>query len=119
MKKLIIPAIVIAAVGGYFYYQNMGSATSEEAIAKEVDTAVEEASAVVEEPTEKGMVASNEATEGEGDVFADAPEQMMDAAEAAAGEAMDTAGETMDAAADAAEEAVDAMPAEEIDHAEE
>ena len=122
MKKLIIPAIVIAAIGGYFYYQNMESATSEEAIVQEVDAAVEEAGAAVEEPVEKDMMAAKEVAEGEGDVFAD-PEQMMETAEDAADEAMDAAEEAAETVADKAEEmteqAMDEMPQGEIDHAEE
>lgn len=101
MKKLIIPAIVIAAIGGYFYYQNMEPATSEEAIAQEVENAVEEAAtgeSITEETTEAGVVASND-MEAEGDVFADVPEQMMDTTQEAA--------EDMEAAVD------------DIDHAEE
>lgn len=113
MKKLIIPAIVIAAVGGYFYYQNMEPATAEDEIVKEVDAAVEEAGvAEAEAVGEKGVVATNDTAEAEGDVFADVPEMMEEdaeeAMEAAASEAEEMAGEAMDE-----------MPEDEIDHAEE
>ncbi|MFC6632063.1 hypothetical protein [Microbulbifer taiwanensis] len=115
MKKIIIPAIVIAAIGGYFYYQNMEPATSEAAIAKEVESAVEQAGEAMEKAADETVVASNELMEVEGDVFADAPEHMMGSAEEAA--------ESMEAAAEEAEEmteeAMDEMPEEDIDHTEE
>ncbi len=119
MKKLIIPAIVIAAIGGYFYYQNMEPASPEEAIAKEVETAVEEASAV-EEADEAKVVASNEMTEAaEGDVFADAPEQMMETAEEAVGDMEAVAEEAEAMAEEAMDEMPDEMPEDEIDQTEE
>lgn len=113
MKKLIIPAIVIAAVGGYFYYQNMEPATAEDEIVKEMDAAVEEAGAAEAEVAEEtDVIATYDAAEEEGDIFADVPELMEedaeDAMEAAASEAEEMA-----------EEAMGEMPEEEIDHAEE
>jgi len=109
MKKLIIPAVVIAVVGGYFYYQNLEPATSEETIAKEIETAVEEAGAPEAAADEARVVATNDMAEVEGDVFADVPELMEEGAmETAADEAEEMAGVVMDA-----------MPEDEIDHAEE
>ena len=110
MKKIIIPAIVIAAIGGYFYYTNMEAAAPESAIATEVEAAVAEAEAagVAVKDSAEEMVAA-----ADGDVFADVPEAMETAAEEAE--------ETMEEAADAAEEAMDEMAesAEEVDHSEE
>ncbi|WP_193164708.1 hypothetical protein [Microbulbifer hainanensis] len=125
MKKLIIPAIVIAAIGGYFYYQNMQPVTTESSIAQEVDSAVQEAGAAMEETADKGVVAANDVAGADGDVFADAPEQMAEAAEEAADETMDAAEEAADETMDAAEEAMDTVSdkaeemAEEVDHANE
>ncbi|MFV8781717.1 hypothetical protein ACNKU7_04780 [Microbulbifer sp. SA54] len=110
MKKLIVPALVIAAIGGYLYYVNLETTAPETAIATEVDAAVAEAEAAGAEatPPAEGVMAA-----AEGDIFADVPEA-MDTAAAEAGDAMeavaDTASEAMDEVAEAAEE---------IDHADE
>ncbi|MFD1216335.1 MULTISPECIES: hypothetical protein [Microbulbifer] len=101
MKKLIIPAIAIAAVGGYLYYTNLETsapemakdASREEAIANEMEAAVAEAQDTDVEVAEEMMAAAD------GDVFADVPEAMSDSAE-----------DVMDEVAEAAEE---------IDHASE
>lgn len=113
MKKLIVPAIVIAAVGAYFYYQNQEPAAPEEAIVEELDAAVEEAAMVAGEEEAVGtkVVASNDEMEAEGDVFAD-PEQVTDGAV----EAVEAAAEGV---GDPVEDAMDEMPGDEIDHADE
>lgn len=77
MKKLVIPVIVIAAVGGYLYVQNMDSAGAEEAVARQLEAAVEEAGAA-EMSVGADIVADNEMMEFEGDIFADVPEHMVD-----------------------------------------
>ncbi|GAB2518226.1 hypothetical protein [Microbulbifer agarilyticus] len=110
MKKLLIPAIAIAAIGGYFYYTNLDTAApqaeavvGEEQIVEEVEAAVAEAEEMVEETEQAGdMMAS-----AEEDVFADVPEAM--------GHALDETSETM---VDVAEEAIEET-AHEIDHSEE
>ncbi|AQQ67974.1 hypothetical protein Mag101_10235 [Microbulbifer agarilyticus] len=114
MKKLLIPAIAIAAIGGYFYYTNLDTAApqaeavvEEEQIVEEVEAAVAEAEEMVEE-TEQA--AGDIMASAEEDVFADVPEAM--------GHALD---ETTEAMADVAEEAAEAVQeaADEIDHSEE
>ena len=100
MNKLIVPAIAIAAIGGYFYYANLDNtapevASSEEAIVEEVEAAVAEAEAAgtkVAESTEEMMASV------EGDVFADVPEAME--------HALDETSETIEGAA---EEVVEEM----------
>ncbi|MCQ3829630.1 hypothetical protein HXX02_09225 [Microbulbifer elongatus] len=110
MKKLLIPAIAIAAVGGYFYYANLESTApqtdvvvEEEQIVEEVESAVAEAEAAVEhsEDAAGDMMAS-----AEEDVFADVPEAM--------GHALDETSEAMHEMADEVEGVV-----EDIDHSEE
>nr|WP_010131425.1 hypothetical protein [Microbulbifer agarilyticus] len=110
MKKLLIPAIAIAAIGGYFYYTNLDTTApqaeavvEEEQIVEEVEAAVAEAEEMVEESDQAGDIMAS----AEGDVFADVPEAM--------GHALD---ETTEAMADVAEEAVEEA-ADEIDHSEE
>ncbi|AMX02341.1 hypothetical protein [Microbulbifer thermotolerans] len=90
MKKLIVPAIAVAAVGGYLYFQNMDSAGAEETVARQLEAAVEEA-AGAEMSAGADMVADSEMMEFEGDVFADVPEHMVDSAGQNGG-----AGETVD-----------------------
>ncbi|MBY6189692.1 hypothetical protein [Microbulbifer agarilyticus] len=110
MKKLLIPAIAIAAIGGYFYYTNLDTAApqaeavaEEEQIVEEVEAAVAEAEEMVEETEQAGDIMAS----AEEDVFADVPEAM--------GHALD---ETSEAVAEEVAEAVEEA-ADEIDHSEE
>ena len=115
MKKLLIPAIAIAAVGGYFYYTNLETSAPqadvaveeeqvvEEQIADEVGAAVADAEIAAEDAAEAtGKVMAS----ADGDVFADVPEAM--------GHALDETSEAMDEMAEEVEEVV-----EDIDHSEE
>ncbi|QKX18629.1 hypothetical protein [Microbulbifer sp. YPW1] len=94
MKKLVVPAIAIAAIGGYFYYANLDSTapeavTAEETIVEEMEAAVAEAETAAAETAKSSeeMMASVE-----GDVFADVPEAM--------GHALDETSEAVEEAAD-------------------
>lgn len=112
MKKLLLPALVIAAVGGYLYYINLDApapqaVTAEEAIVEDVNTAVAEAEAAgtdVKPAGEKVMAAAD------GDVFADVPEAMD--------HVLDEASEVVEEAVETAEESAEET-AEGIDHAHE
>lgn len=108
MKKLILPALVIAAVGGYFYYTNLDTSgpqavTAEEAIVEDVKSAMAEAEAAgagIKPAGEEVMAAADS------DVFADVPE------------AMD---HVLDEASESVEGGMEAMvdTAEDVDHAHE
>ena len=78
MKKLILPALVIAAVGGYFYYTNLEvtaprAVTAEDAMVEEVQAAMAEVEAAGPSvsPADKDVMAA-----ADEDVFADVPEAM-------------------------------------------
>ncbi|MEX2962386.1 hypothetical protein [Microbulbifer sp. TYP-18] len=98
MKKLIIPAIAIAVVGGYVYYQNADSG-----VAGKVGAVLEKggSGAAQESDTSLAAVDVDELAGADGDIFADAPEQ------------------SLEAVGDDAEKAAAAEPGEEIDHADE
>lgn len=108
MKKLVLPALVIAAIGGYLYYINLDSpapqaVAAEETIVEDVKAAMAEAEAAgagIKPAGEEVMAAAD------GDVFADVPEAMD--------HALDEASESVDEAVEAAEES-----AEDVDHAHE
>ncbi|MEW5250771.1 hypothetical protein [Microbulbifer discodermiae] len=103
MKKLIIPAIAIAVVGGYVYYQNADSGVSAAGAAGEVGTVLEKggSGAAQESDTSLAAVDVDELAGADGDIFADAPEQ------------------SLEAVGDDAEKAAATEPGEEIDHANE
>lgn len=104
MKKILLPALVIAAIGGYLYYINMDTAapqavTAEEVIMEDVHAAVAEAEAAGAgiKPAGKEVMAA-----ADGDVFADAPEAM----DHVLGEASESVEEAADTVEDS-EESVD------------
>lgn len=77
MIKLIVPAVLIAAAGGYFYFQGQLDTESSSDLVKQVDAALLEAKEdAVSLPPEEAL-ASSEMLPTDGDVFADAPEHMM------------------------------------------
>ncbi|WP_105104359.1 hypothetical protein [Microbulbifer pacificus] len=77
MKKLVLPALVIAAIGGYFYYTNLDvpaqAVTAEEVMVEDVKAAMAEAKASGADikPAGEDVLAA-----ADGDVFADVPEAM-------------------------------------------
>lgn len=108
MKKLILPALVVAAVGGYFYYTNLDApapqaVTAEDAMVEDVKAAMAEAEAAgpTANPNDEEVMAA-----ADGDVFADVPEAM---------------GHVLDETSETGESGMETMSdsEEEIDHAHE
>lgn len=125
MKKLVLPAIIIAATGGYFYYTNLDSTKSTPAMAEQV--IVDEVEAAVAEADAGDSVGEMMAS-AEEDVFADVPEAMENAlgetAESIAGVAdesaeviSETVSEVVSETVSEVAEAAEAM--DEVDHGEE
>lgn len=108
MKKLVLPALVVAAVGGYFYYTNLDApvpqpATVEDVMVEDVQAAMaeaEDAGTSVSPADEDVLAAADE------DVFADVPEAMD--------HVLDETSETVEGGIEAMSEA-----GAEIDHAHE